>query len=104
MTPLKRMTFGLLLGAAGALSAAPASANERHFTYTYESAVLPAGQRELEFWTTWRNGRAQYYSGFDHRVEYEFGITDRLDISAAIPILTAHFSAVSDATIDRIAR
>jgi hypothetical protein len=32
-----------------------------------------------------------------------FGITDRLDISAAIPLVNAHFSAVSAATIDRVA-
>lgn len=57
---------------------APAHANERRFTYTYESGVLPPGQRELEFWTTWRNGRANYYSRFDHRAEFEFGLTDRL--------------------------
>lgn len=53
-------------------------ANERKFTYTYESGVLPPGQRELEFWTTWRVGRADYYSRFDHRAEFEFGVTDRL--------------------------
>jgi hypothetical protein len=32
-----------------------------------------------------------------------FGITDRMDISAAIPIVNAHFSAVSDARLVRIA-
>ena len=32
-----------------------------------------------------------------------FGLTDRLDISAAIPILTVHLGVVSNASIDRIA-
>jgi hypothetical protein len=32
-----------------------------------------------------------------------FGITDRLDVSAAVPVVSAHFAAVSDAVIDRIA-
>jgi hypothetical protein len=32
-----------------------------------------------------------------------FGITDRLDISAAIPVVNAHFGAVSDLTLIRIA-
>jgi hypothetical protein len=32
-----------------------------------------------------------------------FGLTDRLDISTAIPIVNAHFGAVSDATLIRIA-
>ena len=53
-------------------------ANERRFTYTYESGVLSPGQHEVEFWSTWRGGRANFYSRFDHRVEYEFGVTDRL--------------------------
>lgn len=55
-----------------------ASANNRHFTYTYESATLPAGSAELEPWTTWRVGREQYYNRFDHRLEFEYGLTDRL--------------------------
>ena len=53
-------------------------ANQRHFTYNYESGVLAPGQREAEFWTTWRNGRANFYSQFEHRAEFEFGVTDRL--------------------------
>jgi hypothetical protein len=32
-----------------------------------------------------------------------FGITDRVDLSAAIPVVNVHFAAVSDANIDRIA-
>ena len=32
-----------------------------------------------------------------------FGITDRLDISAAVPIISVHLGVVSDARIDRIA-
>jgi hypothetical protein len=32
-----------------------------------------------------------------------FGVTDRIDISAAIPVVSAHLGVVSDATIDRIA-
>src|SRR3954462_8025614 len=58
-----------------------ASANERHFTYTYESAVLPQGARELEVWTTPRLGRDQYFARFDHRLEFEVGLTGRLQTS-----------------------
>src|SRR4051794_20626531 len=58
-----------------------ASANERHFTYTYESAVLPQGARELEVWTTARLGRHQYFAQFDHRLEFEVGLTPRLQTS-----------------------
>ncbi|MFL5343566.1 MAG: DUF6662 family protein [Hyalangium sp.] len=58
-----------------------ASANERHFTYTYETAVLPPGGREVEVWTTARLGRDGYYTGFDERVEFEVGLTERLQTS-----------------------
>src|SRR4051812_33373099 len=58
-----------------------ATANERHFTYTYESAVLPQGARELEVWTTARLGRDQYFARFDHRLEFEVGLTGRLQTS-----------------------
>ncbi|MBI5240064.1 MAG: hypothetical protein HY926_06300 [Elusimicrobia bacterium] len=55
-----------------------AQANERRFTHTYESAVLPAGAWELEPWVTLRAGRSSFYSRFDYRLEYEVGVTDRL--------------------------
>ncbi|MEZ4220316.1 MAG: DUF6662 family protein [Polyangiaceae bacterium] len=65
---------------AGALftCAAAASANERHFTYTYETAVLQPGQVELEPWTTWRFKRQNYYSRFDQRLEFEAGVVEGL--------------------------
>lgn len=52
----------------------PARANERHFSYTYESAVLPFGAREVELWTTARLMKDDYYLRFDERVEFEIGL------------------------------
>lgn len=60
------------------LAAPLAIANERHFTLSYETATLPAGAVEIEPQTTFRMGREHYYLGMDHRLEFEFGITDRL--------------------------
>jgi hypothetical protein len=60
------------------VSAPFASASERHFAYTYESAVLRPGTRELEPWTTFRLGRSAFYSRLDARLEAELGLTDRL--------------------------
>src|SRR5262245_32721798 len=57
---------------------ATASANDRHFTYTYETAVLAPGAREVEIWSTPRIGRTDYYTAFDERLELELGLTDRL--------------------------
>jgi hypothetical protein len=58
--------------------ATPAFANERHFTYTYESAVLAPGELELEPWTTLRAGRDNYYHRYDLRLEFEYGVVDAL--------------------------
>jgi hypothetical protein len=65
-----------LLPLAGLMGAA--LANDRHFTYTYETAVLPPGGRELEVSTTLREGRTDYYSELDHRLEFEVGAAPNL--------------------------
>lgn len=64
-----------LLGLALCSAAYP---NERHFAYTYETAVLPPGGREIEVSNTLRLGRDQYYSALDHRLEFEAGITEHV--------------------------
>jgi hypothetical protein len=53
------------------------SANERKFTYTYESLVLSPGVREVEVWNTFRYGRSSFYRRLDQRIEFEFGVMDR---------------------------
>lgn len=63
------------------LAARQAAASERRFTYTYESATLAPGQREIEPWTTFRMGRDGFYNRVDNRLELEFGLTDRLQTS-----------------------
>lgn len=73
---LRRLLTGL--GLLASLWTGPAWSNERRFTYTYESGVLPPGARELEVWTTWRARRDSYYSRFDVRAEFEVGLTERL--------------------------
>lgn len=54
------------------------SANDRHFTYNYETAVLVPGARELEVSNTLGAGRSDYYATLDHRLEFEVGLTDLL--------------------------
>ena len=63
------------------LAAASASASERHFTYTYESAVLHPGGREFEPWSTFRLGKDGYFARLDTRLEAELGVSDRLQTS-----------------------
>lgn len=53
--------------------------NERKFGYIYQSGVLGKGNRELEIWTTARIGKdIPYYARTEHRMEFEWGITNRL--------------------------
>lgn len=53
-------------------------ADDRRFTYTYESSILAKNQKDLEIWTTYRGGKEYFYSAFDHRVEFEIGLTKKL--------------------------
>src|SRR5438105_4635380 len=48
---LNKLTLFLAL-AVVSISPASGFANRRHFTYTYESAVLPKASHELEIWNT----------------------------------------------------
>lgn len=51
-----------------------AFANRRHFTYTYESAVLPKAAHEMEIWNTIRLNHQNFFRGLDTRTEFEFGL------------------------------
>jgi hypothetical protein len=53
-------------------------AQDRVFTYTYQSLVLDKGQKEIEVWSTFRGGREDYFRGIDHRIEFEIGLGKRL--------------------------
>ncbi len=61
------------------LCAATAVADERKFTYSYESKVLPQGTWEFEQWATLKarqeTGHVQVWQ---FREELEYGLTDRL--------------------------
>ena len=63
------------------LVATSASATERRFAFTYETGVLQPGEAELEPWTTFRLGRDRYYSRIDNRLEFELGLSERLQTS-----------------------
>jgi len=56
-------------------------AQDRLFTYTYQSNVLNKGQKELEVWTTMRTGRDNFYRAFDNSLEFEVGLGGNLQTS-----------------------
>jgi len=53
-------------------------AQDRVFTYTYQSNVLNKGQKELEVWSTFGTGRQDYYCGLNHSLEFEVGLGGKL--------------------------
>lgn len=53
-------------------------AQDRIFTYTYQSTVLNKGQKEIEVWSTLRSGRDNYFRGLDQRLEFEIGLGKKL--------------------------
>jgi hypothetical protein len=62
-------------------SALAMNAQDRLFTYTYQSGVLNKGQKEMEVWTTIANGREHFYRGIEHRLEFEVGLGSNLQTS-----------------------
>lgn len=60
-------------------AALPASADERKFTYSYESKTLPQGSWEFEQWVTLQAERETgRYQKWIFREEIEYGLLDRL--------------------------
>lgn len=55
-----------------------ANAQDRLFTYTYQSGVLNKGQKEIEVGSTFLNGRENYYKGAEHRLEFEVGLGGKI--------------------------
>src|ERR1044071_8651244 len=54
---------------------------DRNFAWAYQTNTLPAGVRDIEVWNTLRTGRNYFYNRLDQRLEFEFGITDKLQSS-----------------------
>lgn len=71
------LVFLLLLMLAGSLQA-----DRRYFTRSYLANTLPAKALEFELWNTIRAGKETgFYYRFQPRMEFEYGITDRLSAS-----------------------
>ena len=64
-----------------------ADAGARRFTYNYEATTMPQGHREFETWVTWKTNAADDddFERFDIRHEFEFGVTDRLQLALYLP-------------------
>ncbi|MCB0726587.1 MAG: hypothetical protein KDD00_03940 [Ignavibacteriae bacterium] len=52
--------------------------DDRRFTYTYESSTLAKNEKDMEIWTTYKGSRETFYSAFENRLEFEVGLTNKL--------------------------
>lgn len=77
---MKRLIV-LGIGLAG-MAAAPASADENYFAYSYGAEGTPKGATELYLWATDRRDKGQgNYNAQDYRIELEQGVTSRFAMS-----------------------
>ncbi|HEX5002038.1 MAG TPA: DUF6662 family protein [Bacteroidia bacterium] len=71
------------------LATASLHAQDRLFTYTYQSGVLNKGQREIEVWNTLRSSRDNFYRALDSRIEFETGLSKNLQTAFYLNIKNA---------------
>jgi hypothetical protein len=77
--PLRAATAAAI---AAALASPAARASDQIFTHTYLSETTPAGEKEIEQQTTYRDKKSQgTYRLWQSRTEFEYGITDRWQVS-----------------------
>ncbi|MBC8053418.1 MAG: hypothetical protein H7Y13_10175 [Sphingobacteriaceae bacterium] len=72
---MKRFAMLLSLATASFIS----NAQERLFTYTYQTDVLKKGSKAIDVWNTLRWQRSGYYRELDTRIEYELGLGHNLE-------------------------
>lgn len=71
-------------------------AQDRLFTYTYQSTVLNQGQKEIEVWNTIRTGRKDFYLRYDHRTEFEIGLGHNLQTAFYLNATTKSQTAIDN--------
>lgn len=75
-----------------------ANAQDRLFTYTYQSTVLGKGQKELEVWNTLRTGRDDFYARLDNRTEFEVGLGNRLQTAFYLNLTSKTKTVIEDSS------
>jgi Family of unknown function (DUF6662) len=81
-SPLARSFTAALVALGAALVAAPSSADEPLFGFTYTTDLLPKGQKEIEQWVSLRHGKAGgTFRQWEERTEFSYGVTDRFQLS-----------------------
>ena len=84
MKRLKLNILNLFLFAAIMLTPALTRADRRYFVWNYQYITMPEGELEIEHYTTVQaNREAKHFKNTlrEQMIEFEYGITDHLDIS-----------------------
>ena len=97
---MKQVTQILTIAAIIFLNFTATQAQDRHFAWTYESVTLPKGAIDVEPWFTYKTGRKHFYNRMETRLEFEFGLTDRLQ--TAFYLNTKHKALAVVDTADNI--
>jgi hypothetical protein len=88
LNTLSRCALTTLLTAFTAFTTANiAQAGDRRFTYVYETTTSAKGSFELETWATWKTNNG--FDQFEFRHEFEYAVTDRLQLGLYLPVWTA---------------
>jgi hypothetical protein len=94
--PRSTRARNLTLGVLATLALAPlAHAGEHLLGYVKSAEPLPKGGQELYFWATSRDDKGQgTYHAIDYKTEYEYGVTDRFMVSAAVTAMSLDTSGL----------
>jgi len=83
------------LGAAALALSLPALADENLFGYVRGAETLPKGAAEVYQWFTQRSDKgAGTYRAVDTKTEFEYGVTDRFQVSAELNALSINTSGL----------
>jgi len=66
-------------------------AQDRLFSYTYQSGVLNQGQREIEIWNTFNFQRVDFYRSYKHKIEFEVGLGKNLQTAFYLNLASKSF-------------
>lgn len=86
---MRKSVKKIVIAACLLIFAITSNAQDRLFTYTYQSNVLNKGQREIEVWNTFRTGKTDYFARLDNRTEFEIGLGKNLQTAFYLNLTTA---------------
>jgi hypothetical protein len=67
------------------MAMAPAAASDAPFLTTDPASAMAKGEHAIQQWLSWANGHTgESYNGFESLTEYDYGLTDRIQLAATL--------------------